>query len=159
MMQELKEQLLAEVAKCRHRKELSKTVGPDYFEPGMMEHLEQSEGCYDPQTNQILIRFDARGTRYEGRTELIEKVKLGDVIRVVRQMDNAYNPDHFDLLTESGKSVGTLPAELSHVMAPLFDAGLLTWQMGRVSYVEPISKRSRHAKQAVLFVELQMQLL
>ena len=40
-------------------------------------------------------------------------------------------------------------------IAPLYDEGTLTFEGTSVSFVEPISKRSRHAKQAVLFVQLQ----
>ena len=35
-----------------------------------------------------------------------------------------------------------------------YDEGTLIFEGASVSFVEPISKRSRHAKQAVLFVEL-----
>ena len=66
---EMKENLLKELEKLHKRKELSKAVGPDYFEPGMMEYLDQSEGLYDTSTGEILVRFEAKGTRYDGRTE------------------------------------------------------------------------------------------
>ena len=41
-LQEQKENLLREVEKLHQRYELSKTLEPDYFEPGMMEYLDQS---------------------------------------------------------------------------------------------------------------------
>ena len=47
-----------------------------------------------------------------------------------------------------------MPAELCNVVAPLYDAGSLRFDRAAVSFVEPLSKRSRHAKQAILFVEL-----
>ena len=37
MTQEQKEQFLGELSKLHARYELSRTVGPDYFEPGMMD--------------------------------------------------------------------------------------------------------------------------
>ena len=49
-----------------------------------------------------------------------------------------------------------MPAELCNAIAPLYDSGNLVFEYSRTSFVEPISKRSRHAKQAVLFVELKM---
>ena len=51
-----------------------------------------------------------------------------------------------------------MPAELCNVIAPLYDAGELLFESAVVSFVEPISKRNRHAKQAVLFVELKCRL-
>ena len=92
--------------------------------------------------------------RFDGRTEQIEKVRLGDIIRVIREPDNPFNPNNFQLFTEKGKSVGNMPAELCNAIAPLYDSGELRFIGASVSYVEPISKRNRHAKQAMLFVEL-----
>ena len=71
--------LINELEKLHHRLELSQTVTPEYFEPGMMEYLDKSDGTYDPQTGGIMIRFEAKGTRYDGRTEIIEKMKSGDM--------------------------------------------------------------------------------
>ncbi len=51
-----------------------------------------------------------------------------------------------------------MPAELCNVIAPLYDEGILKFEGAKVSFVEPISKRSRHAKQAVLFVEMRARL-
>ena len=157
-LQEQKENLLSEAEKLHHRQALSKTVGPDYFEPGMMEYLDQSEGLYEECTGQMLLRFEARGTRYEGRTEQIEKVTAGDAIQVIRDRENPFNPNNFTMLTAKGKNVGNMPVELCNAIAPLHDDGNLHFLGASVSYVEPISKRSRHAKQAVLFVELRMKL-
>ncbi len=39
-------------------------------------------------------------------------------------------------------------------IAPLYDAGELRFEGESASFVEPISRRSRHAKQAMPFVEL-----
>ena len=153
-----KDRLLQEAAALHRRRELAATVGPDYFEPGMMEYLDQSEGLFDETCGTLLLRFEAKGTRYEGRTEQIEKVKTGDPIQVVRDQGNMFNPNNFSLLTEQGKNVGNMPAELCNAVAPLYDAGHLALERACVSYVEPISRSSRHAKQAVLFVELHVQL-
>lgn len=65
MYDERKENLLKELEKLHKRNGLSKSVGPAYFEPGMMEYLEQSEGLYDALTGEVLIRFESKGTRYD----------------------------------------------------------------------------------------------
>lgn len=152
--QEQKEALLKQIEKLHARRESSKTVGPDYFEPGMMEYLDQAEGLFDEVAGEILLRFEAKGTRYEGRTEQIEKVKAGDTVLVERDSGNPYNANNFTLLTANRKNIGNMPAELCNAIAPLYDSGNLKFLKAKVSYVEPISQRSRHAKQAVLFVEL-----
>jgi hypothetical protein len=51
-----------------------------------------------------------------------------------------------------------MPATLCDALAPLYDAGVVVLKYARVSYVEPISRRSRHAKQAMLFAEMELQL-
>lgn len=153
-----KSALLHEIDKLHKRNELSKNVGPDYYEPGLMEYLSQSDGYYDEESGELVIRFEARGTRYDDRTEQIEKIALGDVIRVVREKSNAYNSNNCLLLTEDGHNIGNMPAELCSVIAPLYDAGNLDLDPAHVSFVEPISKRSRYAKQAILFVELKARL-
>ena len=158
MTQEQKEALLKEVEKLHNRNLLAATVGPDYYEPGMMEYLDKSEGVYDEDTGFLLLRFESRGTRYDGRTEQIEKVKLYDIVLITRDRENEYNHNNFLLLTEKQHDIGCMPAELCNVIAPLFDEGSLLIKETRVSYVEPISKRNRHAKQAVLFVEMKAEL-
>lgn len=149
-----KQALLEQVSKLHQRHEYASVLQPDSYEPGMMEYPEQSDGSFDPDTGKYQLRFEAKGTRYEGRTEQIEKVHLGDEIKIVRDEQNPYNHNNFLLFTANGKNVGTMPAELCNAMAPLYDAGALSFESAHVSFVEPISKRSRHAKQAVLFVAL-----
>ena len=158
MTQEQKENLLQEIDKLHQRNELSKNVTDDYFEPGMMEYLEQSEGRFDEERGTIYLRFEARGTRYDGRTEIIEKVKVGDAIQIVRDDTNPYNHNNFSLLNRKGKDVGNIPVEICNVLAPLYDAGEIVFERVQVSFVEPISKRSRYAKQAVLFVETEIRI-
>ena len=156
MIDKLKADLHKEIEKLHERNELSKNVAPDYFNPGMMEYLEQSDGLYDAETGEIIIRFEVRGTRYEGRTELIEKLKVGDELHLVRDEKNAYNANNFSILTRRGQNVGNMPAELCNVIAPLYDANELMIDKVTASFVEPISKRSRHASKAVLFTEIKL---
>ena len=159
MTQEQKENLLREVEQLHQRHELAAAVGPDYFDPGRMEYLEQSDGRYDAAAGSLVIRFESRGTRYDGRTEQIEKVHLHDEVIVARDAANPYNHNNFLLLTKKGHDIGNMPAELCNVIAPPFDAGSLVFESASVSFVEPISKRSRHAKQAILFVELKARVM
>lgn len=158
MYDEMKDNLLKEIEKLHQRNKLSESVDQDYFEPGMMEYLEQAEGLYNPVNGELLIRFESKGTRYDGRTEQIERVKVGDPIRVLRDKGNPFNANNFVLHTKKDRDVGNMPAGLCNVFAPLYDSGVLIFESATVSFVEPISKRSRYAKQAVLFVELKAKL-
>lgn len=153
-MDEQINKLIMEIEKLHYRFELSKSVTPEYFEPGLMEFLDKSDGSYDDETGRIILRFEVKGTRYEGRTEYIEKINVGDKITVLRDKDNPFNFNNFTMINAKGVNVGNMPAELCNAIAPLFDYGCLTFEQAFVSYVEPITKRNRHAKQAILFVEL-----
>lgn len=146
--------LKRETVKLHARNELADTVTDDYYEPGMMEYLDQSDGYFDAETGIAELRFESKGTRYGDRTEQIESLKPGDGIIVERDPDNRYNSNNFVLKTASGKDVGNMPAELCNAIAPLYDAGELEILESKVSFVDPISKRSRYAKQAMLFVYL-----
>ena len=157
-MQILKENLMQQMARLHRRHMLSETMTPDFFEPGMMEYPEQSDGSFDEGTGRMLLRFEAKGTRYDGRTELIETVSVGDPITVKRDAENPFNPNNFILLTAKGQDVGNMPAELCNAIAPLYDMGALTFSGAKVSFVDPISKRSRHARQAILFVQVELKL-
>lgn len=151
---EEKAAFLIELEKLHKRHELSFIVGPDYFEPGMMEYLDQSDGIYTPETQKFSIRFEVKGTRYDGRTEQIEKVKVDDSIQIQRDKANIYNSNNFRVFTQKGRDIGNMPADLCNALAPLYDQDKVKFSSARVSYVEPLSSRSRHAKQAVLFVEV-----
>ncbi len=153
-LKELLDNLLLEAEKLHERHELSATIGADYYEPGLMEFLDKYEGLYDESAGTLLLRFESMGTRYEGRTEQIEAIKTGDIIRVVRDSENGFNTNNFVLMTESNKDIGNMPAGLCNAIAPLFDNGNLIFEKAFVSYVEPISARSRYAKKAVLFAEV-----
>lgn len=152
--EEQKQAFLTEVAKLHERHELSKTVTDDYYEPGMMEFLEQAEGIYNEEDGSVLLQFEAAGTRYEGRTERIETVHVGDTLHILRDKENTYNSNNFSIITDDDRNVGNMPAELCNVIAPLYDSGYLVLEHAEVSYTEPISIRSRYAKKAVLFVRL-----
>ena len=146
--------LFSEMDKLQQRYELASVVGEDYFEPGMMEYLDKSYGVYDEDSKEMILRFESRGTRYEGRTARIETIMLGDKIVVARDKENEFNSNNFVLLDERGRNLGNMTATLCNALAPLYDSGEVEITESFVSFVEPISKRSRYAKQGILFVEV-----
>lgn len=151
-----KNELLEYVYTLNQKFELSKTITEDYFEPGMMENLEQYKGKFDEVNNIILLRVDAKGLRYDNRTQNLEKLQVGDTIQIIRDMENQFNHNNFNI-NANGMSLGTLPAELCNVLAPLYDNKLVTISSSKVSYIERLRDRSRYAKQGVMFVELHIQ--
>ena len=151
--------ILDEVAKLHHRNELSKIDDPTYFEPGMMEYLDKYDGSYMEDSQIVLLRFAVKGTAYEGRTELIEKIENGDPINVIRDLDNEHNSNLFVFTNKKGENVGYMPTGLCNAIAPLYDAGKLTFDYAKVSFVDPLSKRNRHARKAVLFLECKCKIL
>ncbi len=153
-----KQDLLTEINKLAHKFQLSSEIPDDYFEPGMMENLDQYYGSYDEATNTIILKTEVRGLRYEGRTPRLERLSVGDSVAVVREESNIYNSNNFMVNTTDGKSLGNMPAELCNVIAPLYDMGYLTIDNPTVSYLEKLQDRSRYAKQGVLFVKLMLRL-
>lgn len=153
-----KEELISLVAQYAEKFELGKTIGPDYYEPGMMENLDQYKGIFDEQAKQITIRCEAKGLRYDNRTSNLESVSVGDAVQIVRDCGNAFNSNNFSINSESGASLGYLPVELCNALGPLYDIGCADIIAASISYIEKIGQRSRYAKQGVLFVEITLRL-
>ena len=148
-----KKDLLEFVSFLNQKFELSKTVEPDYFEPGMMENLDQYKGEYDECNNMITLRVDAKGLRYDNRTQNLERLFVGEPVDIVRESGNLYNSNNF-MIKNKNYSLGNLPAELCNALAPLYDSGYATVLSAEVSYIEKLRDRSRYAKQGVLFIEM-----
>lgn len=141
-----------------YKYELSKTVGEDYYEPGMMENLEQYRGEYNEQDNTIFLRVESKGLRYDNQTQNLEKIEVGDELRIIRDMDNLYNSNNFAIKSNKNEALGNMPAELCNALAPLYDAGYATILTATVSYIERLKDRSRYAKQGVMFIELNIKM-
>lgn len=86
----LKQDLIIEINKLAHKFELSSVIPDDYFEPGMMENLDQYYGSYDETTQTIILKTEVKGLRYEERTPRLEKISVGDPVVVAREESNIY---------------------------------------------------------------------
>lgn len=153
-----KSELLGVLADYQKRLALSREIGPDYYEPGMMENPDQYLGIFEEDRNRITLRCDVKGLRYENRTPRLEYLSIGDPITILRDATNPFNSNNFAVSDSNGMSLGNLPAPLCNALAPLYDAGCVSVASTTVSYIEKISQRSRYAKQGVLFVELVLEL-
>ena len=136
------------------RRAKSKTIGPDYYEPGEMENLDQYSASFDEQTLRLILKTPVKGTRYDERSYDLEHVEEGDPLRLKRDPNNVVNPNNILVMTLLGKELGSLSSELCDAIAPLFDEGLLKIEKVKASYLEKLSQRSRYAMQGILFVEI-----
>ena len=157
-MESSKEALLEAVAKLQEKKDLAAAVGPDWYEPGLMQNLDQYLGQFDESSRTVTIRTESKGLRYDERTPRLDYLSVGDAVRLVREPGNPFNANNIRILSENDEDLGNLSAELCNVIAPLWDAGALAICSARVSYLERIRDRSRYARQGVLFVEISMEL-
>ena len=153
-----KTDLLNAVSRLQEKKELAENIGPDYYDPGNMENLDQYLGEYDEATNTITLRTESKGLRYEERTPRLDYLSVGDSVQLIREPNNPFNENNIMILSEQGESLGSLSAELCNVIAPLMDLGYAAIKSASVSYIERIRDRSRYAKQGVLFVEVHIAL-
>ena len=150
----IKNDLISYAKKLQSRYDISLVKENDYFEPGMMEYLDKNYGRYDEINNCLTISFEIKGTRYEGRTRIIDFVENGDPLNIKRDENNIYNKNNFVVLNSSDEDLGNFPADLCNLLAPLYDKGYIEIKDSKVSFVDHLLDRSIHAKQAILFAEI-----
>lgn len=93
------------------------------------------------------------GTQYEGRSERIEAVRVGDLVSLVREPDNIYDPQAIDVRSADG-SLGHIPADVACELAPLIDKELYDCT-AVVSSVTRRSERSGRARKALISVKVE----
>ena len=90
------------------------------------------------------------GTQYDGRIDRIEKIKVGDVVVLVREPNSEWGENTIDVRISDG-SIGYLDQDACDKLAPLIDSGMIKYTAA-VARVVPLSKRSRHCKTAIVTV-------
>lgn len=105
---------------------------------------------YDDKTNTAKIKTEVVGTMYEGRSQRIENISFGDSVKLVRDPDNEYDSNCISVQNLSGESLGNIETFLASNLSTYLDRGDIELCDITVSYVEPLSKRSKHAKKALL---------
>lgn len=156
--EEMLARLLEELEKLNAKQELAAARPEDWFEPGMMQNLDQYGGEYREAEGVVILRTEVKGLRYENRTPRLDRLAVGNHVRVLRDPDNRYNPNNFTVENEFGENLGNLPAELCNALAPLTDSGAAELTDVTVSYLEKLLERSRYAKQGVLFLQIEVRL-
>ncbi|MBQ3969908.1 MAG: HIRAN domain-containing protein [Clostridia bacterium] len=92
------------------------------------------------------------GTQYSGRTDRIEKIKVGDTVALVREPSSEWGENTIDVRTPDG-SIGYLDQDACDILAPLIDAGKIKCTAA-VARAVPLSERSRHCKTAIVTVSV-----
>jgi single-stranded-DNA-specific exonuclease len=64
------------------------------------------------------------GVTFDGRQQVIETVRPGDRLRLVREPTNAHDPHAVQVTTQDGHALGYLRARLAGRLAPSIDAGV-----------------------------------
>ena len=93
-MESSKEALLEAVAKLQEKKDLAAAVGPDWYEPGRMQNLDQYLGQFDESSRAVTIRTESKGLRYDERTPRLDYLSVGDPVRLVREPGNPFNANN-----------------------------------------------------------------
>ena len=144
---------------AQHQKHMqAQDLDPFAYDPEHTEHLEQFDGGYAPASGRVVLCTEVKGLRYEERSFHLEQVAVGDAVELRRDPENIFNANNFELYTMGGMTLGTLPAMLCNVLAPLYDTGIVQVEAVTASYIEQLEERSRYAKQGVLFVRLVLHL-
>lgn len=156
---ERKNAFISLVNKYRDKYEFSKNIPENWYEPGMMQNLDQFYGEYIEEEKKAIIRTNVMGLKYNNRTVNLEDISTEEKVNIIREENNQYNSNNFAVISLEGKDLGNLPSELCDVMAPLYDAGYLIIKKAKACYIEQIFQRSRYAEQGVLFVELIIELV
>ena len=99
--------------------------------------------------------FELAGTQYEGRTDRIERVQVGDRVFLVREPDNEHDPNTVDIRNKEG-SLGHVPAFIAEDIAAFLNRAGDNALIGRVIEVVPLSKRSSRAKKSIVKVQLEL---
>lgn len=87
-------------------------------------------------------------TQHEGRIARIEKVKVGDLVTLVRKPENEFDYNTIDVRNSEG-SLGYLDADACEIFAPILDDGRTTYS-AYIYSVTPLSKRSKRCRTALV---------
>ena len=113
---------------------------------------------YDQATGILMFETEVTGTAYEGRSERIESIKEGKNVKLKRDPDNLYDKNALGVYNIKGESLGNMPVDIAAILSPLIDGKLVKIESAKASYVEPLSKRGKRARKAILHVEVHIKL-
>jgi len=115
-------------------------------------------GEFDVDKEEAVLTLEVVGTQFEGRAQRIEKIRVGDVLHLVREPQNEKDAQNISVRNQNGESLGNLPANANRVLAPVIDQNLSKKITAKVCEVVPLSKRGSRAKKAILKLKITLDL-
>lgn len=115
--------------------------------------FELEKNIDNENANQSLFKTELVGTQYEGRNERIEKVKIGDKVKLIREPDNKYDSNAIDVHNDEG-TLGHIPSDVAYNLAQILDNGHK--YVAEVSNVVPLSQRSKKCKSSIIEIEIKI---
>lgn len=149
---DLKKELLSLVEMLQSQHELATMYPEGTLAPGVGDV--NTYASYDEAKKTVVLSTEVQGTAYEGRSDRIENILKDDVVKVERNPSKEYDLNALEVKNSRGESLGNLGSDVAAVLSPLIDREIATIENAKVSYVEPLSKRSKKAKKAILYIEL-----
>lgn len=129
-------------------------LDPSFFASFVVENSHKTNVSYNESNDEFAANIEVQGTQYEGRSQRIERINVGDTIKLVREPNNQYNSNNIAVHNASGESLGNLGADWCDILAPVIDADIIDGLSAEVADVTPLSKRGGRAKKALLFVKI-----
>ena len=89
-----------------------------------------------PITRYVYEGVPIVGVTFNNRQEAIHKMELDEVIQLVREPNNAYDPNAIQVKRLTGEEIGYIPRYMAEDIAPLMDVygpivyGTVSWLMG-----------------------------
>lgn len=131
---------------------------------------------YEPTSNDIDLKnylkrgIELVGTQYEGRNDRIERVKVGDSVQLVRDINNIFDKDAIEVFNEEG-SLGHISARAEYIgnysegLRPALKDLSLLIDNNRIEYdasvlsVTPLSQRSARCKNALITIAINIKFI
>lgn len=139
------------ISKLRNIKQLSVIKSNDSFDPDIMDNSDKYDGVYDDEFNSFLLKFRLVNCEDERHINEIERLKRNDQVTIVRKKDESYD---FVILDSNGNSIGNIPQEISDAIVNLYASNNIIFDSSRINYIEPLSKRNKHARLPIVFIEI-----
>jgi hypothetical protein len=85
--------------------------------------LQRGDGPEAPASGAVLLRATLRGHRYHDGPHVLDRLRVGDALQLVREPENDFD-EHAVAVHWKGAHLGYLPREHNRVVANLLDQGV-----------------------------------
>ena len=103
------------------------------------ERMAREEVYLKRESDTERLYLDLVGTQYENRNDRIEKLKINDKVKLVRDPENQYDSNAILVVNEEG-SLGHVIGGISRELSPLIDKKILKIKDASVHEVKPLSE-------------------